>query len=76
MNAEAKLDLINLIAKSENELLLNEIKVLLELAESDIQYQLSSDQIEALKVAENQINYGNVMTNDEAQEATEKWFKK
>lgn len=76
MNPEMKLDLISKIAQSNDSLLLEEIKKLLELTDSDKIYQLSDSQLESLKAAENDIKYGNVIDHEEVKTMTSEWLKK
>ncbi|WP_370089911.1 hypothetical protein [Ekhidna sp.] len=76
MNADAKLELINSIAKSKNHLLLEEIRKLIDLTDGSEEYVLSESQLAALKAAEEDVQYGKTLSQEEAKEATQKWFEK
>lgn len=76
MISEIKLDLINKIANTNDSILLEEIKKLLELSDSDVVYQLSADQIEGISAAEEDIKYGKTIDHESAKEKTSQWLKK
>ena len=74
---ELRKKLIEKIAKTENEDLLNEIYRLLEMETSDIEiYKVSSDQMDAITEARNQIKNGEFLTDEEADKEIAEWLKK
>ena len=74
---ELRKKLIEKIAKNENEDLLNEIYRLLEMETSDIEiYKVSSDQMDAITEARNQIKNGEFLTDEEADKEIAEWLKK
>ena len=74
---ELRKKLIEKIAKTENEDLLNEIYRLLEMETSDIEiYKVSSDQMDAITEARNQIKNGEFLTDEEADKEIDEWLKK
>ncbi|GAB4246202.1 MAG: hypothetical protein Tsb0034_25100 [Ekhidna sp.] len=76
MISEIKLDLINKIASTNDSVLLEELKKLLELSDSDAIYQLSVDQVNGVSAAEEDIKYGDTIDHKSAKEKTSQWLKK
>lgn len=76
MSAEEKLKLIEKIASTEDSILLKEIGNLIEIANDDETYQLSENQLSDIAVAEEQIKYGEMLSNEEAKNETAKWLDK
>ncbi|WP_424962063.1 hypothetical protein [Ekhidna sp.] len=76
MNSEIKLDLINKIANTNDAILLEELKKLIELSDSDVIYNLSDEQLKGISAAEEDIKYGRVIDHEVAKDQTSKWLKK
>jgi hypothetical protein len=74
---ELRKRLIEKIAKTENEELLREIYRLLEMETSDIEiYKVSSDEMDAITEARDQIKNGEFLTDEEADKEIDEWLKK
>jgi predicted transcriptional regulator len=74
---ELRKRLIEKIAKTENEELLSEIYRLLEMETSDIEiYKVSSDEMDAITEARDQIKNGEFLTDEEADKEIDEWLKK
>jgi len=76
MKAEEKLKLIKEITQTNDDVLLEEIGKMLEVSSDEKTYDLSTEQLEAIQVAEDQIKYGEVLDEKDAKKETREWFGK
>ena len=74
---ELRNTIIDKIKKIDDEDLLNEVNRLIEIETSDIEiYKFSDEQKAAIEEAEDQINRGEFLTDEEATKDIDKWLKK
>jgi predicted transcriptional regulator len=74
---ELRNTIIDKIKKIDDEDLLNEVNRLIEIETSDIEiYKFSDEQKAAIEEAEDQINRGEFLTDEEAIKDIEEWLKK
>lgn len=76
MSTEEKQKLIERIAQTDDQVLLSEIGRMLEIAQADHIYELSEDQLDHIKVAQDQIKDGHTLSHQDAMRETEKWLEK
>ena len=73
---ELKLELIQTIAQTQSNTLLNEIRKLIRMdSEDEVIYELNEEQIHQIQIAEQQIVDGKYLTHEAAQKQTEEWLK-
>jgi predicted transcriptional regulator len=74
---ELRNTIIDKIKKIDDEDCLNEVNRLIEIETSDIEiYKFSDEQKAAIEEAEDQINRGEFLTDEEATKDIEEWLKK
>jgi len=74
--ASVKLQLISLIAQTQDENLLVEISQLVRIGtKKEHIYQLSEEQERAIQVAEDQIAKGEYLSHEEAKKQSSKWLE-
>ena len=74
---ELRNTIIDKIKKIDDEDLLNEVNRLIEIETSDIEiYKFSDEQKAAIEEAEDQINRGEFLSDEEATKDIEEWLKK
>jgi predicted transcriptional regulator len=74
---ELRNTIIDKIKKIDDEDLLNEVNRLIEIETSDIEiYKFSDEQKAAIEEAEDQINRGEFLTDEEATKDIKEWLKK
>ncbi len=73
---ELKLELIQTIAQTQSDALLNEIRKLVRMdSEEEEIYELNQAQIHQIQIAEQQITEGKYLTHEAAQKQAEEWLK-